>query len=900
MKAKRILCLLLSAIIIIGVSPITRASEDVTAEGNDIYHIISTGIGSAEDYLGEQLQEVHNNGGVSYGFEWYIISMLRAGKVVDSDILDEYYASVSETVKGWGADVKPTDVEKVALALAVMDKNITDVEGVDLISIICNSEKLGDGANELAYALIAIYASGKVTPNDAKWNERDIIDELLGFQATDGGFGLSDDTISNVDITAICVQALAPYKEEEAVKNSIDKALTYLSENASDKWNYADNPNSTAQVLLALATLGIDVTNPSNGFGNSAQENIITALEKYRNTDGSGYVYSSSVNSMATVQVMQAYDAYRKTYKEGIQYWDFGTDGQAYDDEIENEETKPEEKEAEPADIYVTIVDDGKIVADKNGEYVAQAKVTVTDFDKNGTLTVDEALHATHERYYDGGAEAGYSTFVGDLGLSLAVLWGKGTPETTALASYYLNNISCWSLNDTVKEGDYLTAFNYFDAIYWSDAYSYFNENEVETQSGETVTLTLNYVSGYDATTYAPIISPCSGAKVELLGDENSLQKIFTTDKDGKVKLSFTGDLSVGKYYVMAYKDDNSIVPTVCKINVTAGSGGDSGGSVSRNISVYIRVADPEGNTYLEKTGYSVRKGTSVYELLRKTELNIKATESAYGVYIKAIEGLGELDEGEGSGWMYRVNGNFSDKSASLYSLSDGDFVEWLYTRDLGEDLGDNSYSGSSSVNIKPKEEKTEDETDKTVQNPIFTENIYNDIKPSHWYYNAVKYAYENNLMQGMAGKFAPDISMTREMLVTVLWRLEKQPIVNYLMTFDDVQADEWYTEAIRWAASEKIILGEDENNFGVNKKITREQIATILMRYIAPDVSEDASINSFDDEDDVSAYAADAMKWAVAEGIINGTGNKLLPTEYATRAQVATMIMRFCEAFGK
>ena len=86
-------------------------------------------------------------------------------------------------------------------------------------------------------------------------------------------------------------------------------------------------------------------------------------------------------------------------------------------------------------------------------------------------LTVDEALYATHEALYDGGADAGYSTFVGDYGLSLAILWGKGTEGVSASAGYYLNNASCWSLNDAIAEGDYLTAFNYYDKMYWSDAY---------------------------------------------------------------------------------------------------------------------------------------------------------------------------------------------------------------------------------------------------------------------------------------------------------------------------------------------------------------------------------------------------------------------------------------------
>ncbi len=114
----------------------------VCATDTDTDSIISAGIGSCEAYLEEQLTAAHDDGGVWYGYEWYIITMLRAGKSVSQEILDEYYASVCETVKEWDADIKPTDAERTALALTVMGKDITDVDGVNLAELICNSEKL--------------------------------------------------------------------------------------------------------------------------------------------------------------------------------------------------------------------------------------------------------------------------------------------------------------------------------------------------------------------------------------------------------------------------------------------------------------------------------------------------------------------------------------------------------------------------------------------------------------------------------------------------------------------------------------------------------------------------------------------------------------------------------------
>ncbi len=906
MKMKKILCLAVAVLLVFSTCSAVLATEEPTfeqiapAEATALEDCIRTGIQSAESYIREQLAAAHTAGGVSYGFEWYILSMLRGGKTVDSAILDEYFTSVVETAKGWDANVKPTDAEKVALVLTVMGKDITDVDGVNLMDIICNSERLTEGANELAYALLAMYASGTEIPEGARWNESSIITELLRFQANDGGFGLSDNTASDVDVTAMCVQALSPYRNQEAVNTALLEAVEFLKNNISDAWNYQDNPNSTAQVLLALATLGIDVTDSAGGFGESVQENILTALEEYKSADGNGYIYNSSVSGVATYQIMQAYDAYRKAQKEGLHYWDFAAEGQVYDDGPANGgNTEPEETEAEPVDIYVTIADEGSIARDKDGGYVAQARVTVTDIDRDGTLTVDEALYATHEAYYEGGAQAGYSTFAGDYGLSLDILWGKGTENVAAAAGYYLNNASCWSLQDAVEEGDFLTAFNYYDSSFYSDAYAYFSESTAETKKGTSVTLSLHML-GYDAE-WNTVVLPCEGAKIVFLGSNNSGKKVLTTDKDGEVRISFKGTSGVGTYYAMAYKEDGSIIPAICKIEVTANS---EGGGAPRNISVYIKVADPKGATYLKKTAYVVEAGTTVYDLLAGTGLDVEATQTVYGTYVTAIEGLAEFDEGPRSGWMYRVNGKFSSQSASLYTLSGGAYVEWLYTRELGEDIGEKNSNAPSFINNSLKEDKTEEpENAPAEQKTVFTEDTYIDVTPEDWHYESVKYVYENNLMQGMGNGFQPESKMTRAMLITVLWRLEKEPSSNYRIPFADIKEGEWYTEAVCWAASEQIISGIGETLFGTNNEITREQLATILCRYAQKkniEIKENKETRKeYTDKGEIAEYAVSAMEWAVDSGIMKGkTENTISPADSATRAEVATMLMRFCKEY--
>lgn len=171
------------------------------------------------------------------------------------------------------------------------------------------------------------------------------------------------------------------------------------------------------------------------------------------------------------------------------------------------------------------------------------------------------------------------------------------------------------------------------------------------------------------------------------------------------------------------------------------------------------------------------------------------------------------------------------------------------------------------------------------------------DVPEGAWYYDAVSYVYANGLMDGVsATTFAPDANMTRAMLVTILWRVEGEPVVNYLLPFTDVPADAWYTEAVRWAASEGIVTGVSDTSFAPNAEITREQLAAILHRY-AGEPATAANLAGYADGASVSAYAVDAMRWCVEHGIITGvTDTTLEPQGTATRAQCATMLMWFAE----
>lgn len=170
----------------------------------------------------------------------------------------------------------------------------------------------------------------------------------------------------------------------------------------------------------------------------------------------------------------------------------------------------------------------------------------------------------------------------------------------------------------------------------------------------------------------------------------------------------------------------------------------------------------------------------------------------------------------------------------------------------------------------------------------------FTDVKSGNWFYDAVKYAYAQGLMTGTsATTFAPNGTMNRAMIVTVLYRLEKSPAVTGASKFTDVPAGQWYSDAVAWAAANKIVNGYDETTFGPMNAVTREQMAAILFRYEQAkgleNVTLEENLNRFPDQNKISAYAIPALQWAVGQKIINGNADGTLdPTGTATRAQVA------------
>ena len=189
----------------------------------------------------------------------------------------------------------------------------------------------------------------------------------------------------------------------------------------------------------------------------------------------------------------------------------------------------------------------------------------------------------------------------------------------------------------------------------------------------------------------------------------------------------------------------------------------------------------------------------------------------------------------------------------------------------------------------------------KWIAKPV-EDSLFADVKSSDWYYDAVKYANDNKLMNGVsADKFDPNGLLTRAMLVTVLYRNKGEPATNRSIPFADIDMGAYYANAVLWAQQNNIVNGTTETTFAPNDNITREQIATIIFRYAQYKGMDAITLEEnlhFADSSEISEYAVSAMNWAVGSGLMKGkTDSTLNPQDNATRAEVATILQRFIES---
>lgn len=312
-----------------------------------------------------------------------------------------------------------------------------------------------------------------------------------------------------------------------------------------------------------------------------------------------------------------------------------------------------------------------------------------------------------------------------------------------------------------------------------------------------------------------------------------------------------------------------------------------------------------KAETWISQKSVTIPKDSTLKYLTEMMLNNAGLDYKTDGVYVSEINGIGQFDNGGGSGWMYRRNGIIENIGYAALKLSDGDVIKWFYTDDYTKetgydrDWGNNSSSSNKNTGTKKNNTTTNTKTNDNTQESQEYTNPFTDVKSDDWFSGAIEFVHKKNLMKGVSdNEFAPNENLSRAMIVTILYRMENEPSASF-NKFGDVNADEWYGAAVAWASENGIVNGVSENEFAPNDNLTREQMAAIIYRYIkfkGKDVSvgENTNILSYTDAESVSEYAVEAICYAVGSGLMKGDSETTLnPSGTATRAGTATIIMR-------
>ncbi len=294
-----------------------------------------------------------------------------------------------------------------------------------------------------------------------------------------------------------------------------------------------------------------------------------------------------------------------------------------------------------------------------------------------------------------------------------------------------------------------------------------------------------------------------------------------------------------------------------------------------------------------------------------------RLTDHGNGSYTISRRSSGGGSSGSATYTVSVDSSRHGDVTVSPKSASKGTTVTITVKPDDGYELDELTVTDKDGDSIKLKDKGDGRFTftmpaSKVTVEAVFTaleqeeeQPLFSDVAEDDWYYDAVAYVAENGIMSGTDGsRFSPNGTLTRAMLSQILYAMEDKPAVSDAATFSDVAAGAWYADAVNWTAAQGIVAGMGENSFAPDAPVTREQLSLILYgyaRYKGYDTSASVSLSGYADRDSVAVWAADSMGWAVSEGLISGRpGGYLDPAGTATRAEVAQILMNFCEDLAR
>ena len=868
--------------------------------------------GGYKDYLENLLAFVQRRAdvgnyptiGSTFG-EWAVLAEARAyGKDSDAaltvwynkylDKLKDYVASCNGVLNS--SDIDYTEYSRIVLALTSLGEDATaftasNGKTYDLVKPLLDKSKTGtyvyqvseQGTNGTAFALIAM-DSAKYYDTTAGNAARDEWISLLLKQQIKTGDAAGAWSITgkqsaapDIDMTAMIIQALAPYSSDANVKTAIEKGLSWLSSEFKTSGTFGDSEKS-AQVVVALSALKRNAA--TDELFQYQGTSVLSDLLSYKDpdTDGFRHLKGTAVDQMASEQAAYALVAYERYTKGSNALYDMSDAIQLTPSDVKDVIQQIDDIGTVTEDSYNKIT----LARQNYAKLSAEDQAKVTNYN---TLTAAEASYKTilkqkqTDQYKT--LKAHYDELLSDKTKKYGTAAKKKLASILQQAQTDMNAaVSCERVMDiyntavlnlnAVKPGDIEVTFRLIGALEATQDVDLTNDSYLP----EYVTWvpTTTYALQEDATVYDLFTEAMSDAGLRYIGAEsNYVSTIYAPSCLGGYALSeFTNGKRSGWMYTV-----NGSHPNQGLKNWTL----EDGDVV---IWHYVNDYSHEVADWFNDPKYpSLGNGTYYNGWLRASDISPER-------YVEQL--LGKI----------LTVGKHGTVEPKLTMSHIGKSVTFTFKPDTGYKVKDVKVDGKSvgavtSYKIDKLTVSTRIEVEFTDGKLPFT-----DVTTSDWFYDDVLFVYDAGLFAGTSDTtFSPNAAMTRAMLVTVLYRLEGQPAVNGRSGFSDVTFNSYYEDAVTWAADNGIVNGTSASTFSPNANVTREQMAAILYRYAQYkqyNTAASSSLTGFSDYTTVSSYAVTPLQWSVAEKLVNGSAGKLMPTGNATRAQVAAILHRFVE----
>ncbi|CAH1057814.1 S-layer homology domain-containing protein [Paenibacillus pseudetheri] len=830
--------------------------------------------------------------------EWSILSLAQANYEVPSGYYDLYYNNVAKRVKELMKDgkldaTKSTEHSRAILGLTSIGKDITNVAGYDLINALADYQYVQkQGNNGPIFALIALDSHNYDIPilfpepdkNGVKFQStrenlvQYILDKEVKKGTADAGGWALGVTRADVDMTAMAMQALAPYYATNPnVKAAMDRAINWLSSSQNDQGGFTSwgstSSESISQVIVALTGVGVDPHSDPRFVkkGNS----LIDALLTFATPDGGfKHVLTYPVDNMATDQATYALVAYDRLINHKNRLFDMS------DVVIQQpEETKEIEVQLPSGDTPKVVI------SQNNNKYI----LPINSGDSNKEITVNIPKYKQSTVSVDLPSNSNLPKLEVTKG-DVSVVIPKGTQVIEGDSSKVELISPTTGTESALKDSlnQIIPGDKKLDNIV--QAFSMGGSARVEFS--QFITLTFKGINGKDA------------AYIQD-GKPHAIQK-FASDALG---------LASGKSEY-AYDSGNDLIVKTKHftdyIAYTSSAVQTPGGTGNGYVTLSVDKLTINKGYVVPSVQVELQTGDTVWSVLTRVlesrGISYQSSwSSKYGsVYVESIAGDGEFNHGSGSGWMYNVNGKYPGYGASLYTLNAGDSLQWRYTTDLGEDLGSGfkptptSAPGGGStpgtnINTDGKTSPTEVPKDTSKDNDSNTNDIkklYTDAdKISPWAYSAIETATQKGYIQGNNGKFNPKSEITRAEFTKILVSaLELDIKSDKGITYKDVALGDWFFPYVNAAHKAGLITGFN-NEFKPNDKITREQMAAIIVRALSIPATKPGT--AIKDINTASAWAKADVDTIVATGLMLGDNNQFKPKELVTREMAAVVATR-------